>query len=119
VTAANAAGQATAKSYGSAVVAPAAPMNTAKPALSGVAKKGKTLSTTDGTWTGTTPLSFTYQWLRCNPTTWVCSTIGGATASSYLLTSADVGSKIISSVTAANAAGQATAKSYGSAVVAP
>ncbi len=93
------------------------PSNTVKPALSGIAKDGQTLSTTDGTWSGTSPFTFSYQWLRCDPVTWVCPAIAGASASSYTLTSADVGFKIQSSVTATNAAGQATAKSYASAVV--
>ena len=117
VTATNAAGQATAKSYASAVVTATPPSNTVKPALSGTAKEGQVLSTTDGTWTGTAPISFSYQWLRCDPVTWVCPVIAGATASSYTLASADIGFKIQSSVTATNAAGQATAKSYASAVV--
>ncbi len=43
--------------------------------------------------------------------------IAGATSSSYTLTSADIGFKIQSSVTATNVAGQATARSYASAVV--
>ena len=85
------------------------PANTVKPALSGTAKDGQALSTTDGTWSGTVPITFSYQWLRCDPVTWVCPVIAGAQASSYTLTSADVGFKIQSSVTATNVAGQATA----------
>ena len=118
VTATDAEGQATAKSYGSAVVVAVAPASTARPALSGSAKDGQTLATTSGTWTGTPPLGLTYQWLRCNPATWACSTVAGGTSSTYTLTPADVGSRMVSSVTAANSVGQATAKSYGSAVVA-
>jgi hypothetical protein len=119
VNAANAAGQATAKSYASATVAAAAPANTAKPALSGAAKEGQTLTTTAGTWSGTPPITYAYQWLRCNALTWVCATIPGQTAQTYSVVAADVGSRIVSSVTATNVAGQATVRSYGSAVVAP
>ena len=100
-----------------ALAAGAPPSNTVKPALSGTAKEGQVLSTTDGTWTGTAPITFSYQWLRCDPVTWVCPAIAGATGSSYTLTSADIGFKLQSSVTATNVAGQATAKSYASAVV--
>ncbi len=117
VTATNAAGQATAKSYASATITATAPANTSKPALSGTAKEGQVLSTTDGTWTGTAPITFAYQWLRCDPVTWVCPVIAGATSSSYTLTTADIGFKLQSSVTATNAAGQATAKSYASATI--
>ncbi len=43
--------------------------------------------------------------------------IAGASGSSYTLTSADIGFKVQSSVTATNVAGQATAKSYASATI--
>ena len=118
VRATNAAGQATASSYGSAIVAAAAPVNTVKPALSGVARDGQVVSTTDGTWTGTQPLTFGYQWLRCDSVTWLCTPISGATGATYTVGPADVGFKLQSSVRATNAAGQATASSYGSAIVA-
>ena len=94
-----------------------APVNTVKPVLSGIAMDGKLVSTTAGTWTGTAPITYTYQWLRCDPVSWVCSAIGGATESSYTVTSGDIGSKLISLVKGTNTAGQATARSYGSAVV--
>ncbi len=117
VTASNGAGQATAKSYGSAVVAPAPPASTAKPALSGVTRDGQALTVSTGSWSGTPPFTYTYQWQRCDPVSWACASIPGATAATYTLTSADVGYKMVAAVTAANAAGQATAKSYGSATV--
>jgi hypothetical protein len=118
VTATNSAGHATANSYSSAVVAAAQPVNTAKPVLSGTARDGQALSTTAGTWTGTPPFTYTYQWLRCDPVSWVCTNVAGATNATYTLTSADVGYKMTSAVTATNSAGHATANSYSSAVVA-
>jgi hypothetical protein len=69
-------------SYGSA------PVNTVAPAVTGTATVGQTLSTTNGTWTGAPAPTFTYQWQRAG------SNIGGATASTYLLVIADVGSTI-------------------------
>jgi hypothetical protein len=39
-----------------------APVNTVAPAVTGTTTEGSTLSTTDGTWTGTPTISFTYQW---------------------------------------------------------
>lgn len=38
------------------------PENTVAPVVSGTAQVGQTLSCTTGTWTGTTPIAYTYQW---------------------------------------------------------
>jgi hypothetical protein len=49
---------------------PAAPTNTSAPVISGSTRTGATLTTTNGSWTGS-PTSYTYQWKRA--TTWfVC-----------------------------------------------
>ena len=42
------------------------PSNATPPAVSGVAMQGQTLSSTSGTWNGTAPMTFGYQWLRCD-----------------------------------------------------
>ena len=42
------------------------PSNTAAPVISGSAEQGKTLSTSSGSWSGTTPMTYTYQWQRCD-----------------------------------------------------
>jgi hypothetical protein len=39
-----------------------APSNSVAPVISGSASVGSILTTTDGTWTGTLPITFTYQW---------------------------------------------------------
>jgi hypothetical protein len=41
-----------------------APSNSVAPVISGSASVGSILTTTDGTWTGTLPITFTYQWYR-------------------------------------------------------
>ena len=43
-----------------------APSNTGQPVVAGRTVQGQTLSTTRGTWSGTTPLVFRYRWLRCD-----------------------------------------------------
>jgi hypothetical protein len=83
------------------------PANTAAPTISGTATDGSTLSASTGTWANA-PTSYGYQWQRCSGSS--CSGTGG-TASSYLLTNADVGSTLRVSVTASNAAGSASATS--------
>ena len=84
---------------------PTLPANTVLPVISGTPMTGMTLTTTDGTWTGFPAPTFTYQWKRGG------SAISGATANSYLLVSADVGTMITVTVTATNTAGNASATS--------
>src|SRR5206468_9060223 len=117
-TATNVAGSASARSYMSAVVAAATPANTARPVLSGTAMDGRTITTSNGSWTGTPPLSFSYRWLRCDSTGASCVTLTGASGQSYSPTANDVGSRLASIVTAANTVGSASARSYLSATVA-
>ena len=90
---------------------PAAPSSTSAPVVSGVEKQGGDLSTSDGTWSGATPITFTYAWLRCQPNGANCSTVAGASGSTYTLTAADVGSRVRSRVTATNSVGSASAQS--------
>ena len=113
VTATNAGGtaQATSAATGVVAVVVTAPANTAAPAVSGTATQGQTLTTTTGTWTGATPMTFTYSWLRCDTSQKNCSTISGATASKYTLTSSDVGRLVVALVTAANSVGSARVNS--------
>ncbi len=89
-------------------VIPTAPRNSSVPVIAGASEVGRTLSSSTGTWSGSAPISYSYQWARC---TAACSTIKGATGHSYLLISADVGAKIAVTVTAINAAGSSTATS--------
>lgn len=94
------------------------PLNLAKPAVSGTAKDGQTLTSTSGTWTGTSPITYAYQWLRCDTTGLQCASIGNAKAAKYTLTSSDVGATIRSRVTATNLYGSSSAQSARTAVVA-
>jgi hypothetical protein len=63
-------------------------------------------------------MTYSYQWQRCDSGGGSCVPVAGATASSYLLVSGDVGKTMRISVTASNTAGSATASSSPTAVVA-
>ena len=117
VSAENAAGKASAVSLPSAVVVPGPPVNTRPPAIEGVAKEGQTLSASTGSWLGTAPLSYTYQWQSCDALGEGCIPIPGATSSSYLLGPSDLETTLELTVTATNAVGQASASSPRTAVV--
>ena len=94
----------------------AAPQNTAKPVLTGQAREGSTLTTSNGTWNNA-PTSYSYQWQRCASDGTGCTTISGATAKTYTLAAADVDRRVRSIVTASNADGSAQAISELSPIV--
>ena len=83
--------------------------------ISGSAVQGDTLTTTNGSWSGSTT-SYAYQWQDCTSTG--CTSITGATSSSYTLQASDVGDKLDVIVTATNSAGSASATSAQTAVIA-
>jgi WD40 repeat protein len=91
-----------ATSIGPAALAP--PVNSALPTISGTAQPGMQLTAWQGSWTET-PTSFKYKWRRCNSRGAKCVLISGASSSTYVLGSADVGSTLRVVVTAYNAAG--------------
>jgi hypothetical protein len=121
-TATNAEGSDSVQSAPTAVVtAQVAPVNTAEPLISGSAVEGSTLSTSTGTWSGTS-ISYAYQWVRCPaggglPDGSDCPSIPGATSSSYTLGTADIGHRLRVQVTASNTTGSATATANPSDVV--
>jgi hypothetical protein len=88
------------------------PVNTVAPVVSGSGVVGQTLTTTNGTWTGSPIPTYTYQWQRDG------SPISGATSSTYLLVYADRGANVRCVVTATNTIGSASANSNAIAVAA-
>ena len=66
VTATNSDGSANAVSAPTGVVSNGAPVNTSPPTVAGTAKQGETITATSGTWSGAGPISFTYEWRRCD-----------------------------------------------------
>lgn len=88
-----------------------APVNLTAPVVSGTGVVGQTLTTTNGTWSGTLPFTYTYQWQRNG------LPISGATSSTYVLVSADAGANVSCVVTATNSKGSASASSNFIAVI--
>ena len=98
------------------------PEDVEAPALSTTsAKVGTTISVSNGEWTGSSPLTYSYQWYDCpgpevNPS---CASIAGATNNTYTVTSGEVGKSLGAIVTAANVAGATSADSSASSPVPP
>lgn len=83
------------------------PVNTVAPVISGGSVQGDTISvTSNGTWTGTLPITYTYQWYSQET-----GTIPGATSSSYSSQVSDEGGVVFCEVTATNVSGHSTVDS--------
>jgi len=68
-----------------------APANSSPPTISGSATVGSTVTANPGTWTGSAPITFQYQWQICGSDGSACHAIAGATTQTYKVTSGDVG----------------------------
>ncbi len=89
-------------SNGNALVYQGAPANISQPTITGSADMGSTLTAVHGTWSGN-PISYAYQWLRCNQTgNGGCSPISGATSQTYTPVVADIGHALRVYVSATN-----------------
>ncbi len=102
---------------------PAAPFAITPPSLVSTAstrpapQQGEALAAGTGDWTGG-PTSFGYQWDRCSVAGAGCAAVAGATGSTYVPASADVGLTLRVRVTATAPGGSATSASPPSLVVA-
>ncbi len=111
VTAKNVAGEASATSAVSGLIKGIAPQKSAEPAISGGLVEGDELKASSGKWSGTEPISYTYQWQLCSPAGKSCSEIKGATASALALVTTYIGDTVGVVVTAKNVAGSTSATS--------
>ena len=62
----------------------ASPPRPTLPTIGGTARSGQTLTATSGAWDGATPISYAYQWQRCNSSGSGCGAIGKATNQNYV-----------------------------------
>ncbi|HZR95536.1 MAG TPA: hypothetical protein VFA56_07555 [Gaiellaceae bacterium] len=107
ITATNSEGSASQNSEVSAVVVAVPPRVRATPQIEGDNVVDASLTLTAGAWDGSTPITFSYSWRRCNAAgdLQTCVQIAGATTNTYTPTAADIGSAIRVWITGTNLAG--------------
>jgi hypothetical protein len=94
------------------------PANTENPSIVGTAQDGQLLVAKDGEWSGTNPMTFAYQWQRCDANGANCANIVGATSKAYRAATADVSFRLRVAVSANNETGTTSETSAASAAVA-
>lgn len=90
-----------------------APTNTVQPAITGLIEVGETANLSNGTFTGDATITYTYQWYAGGVA------IAGATANTFVITSAQLGKILQARVHASNASGSAFAFTDVTTAVAP
>jgi len=101
------------------LVGSTAPTTSGGTSMSGTVASGNTLTAVDGTWGdgGSAVTATTYQWQSCTPSSCTWANISGATSSTYVVGSDDVGKQIRVAVTKTNSIGSLTANSAASITV--
>jgi len=117
VVATNLDGSATSTSNPTPVIESARPTNTKEPSISGSAVVGNRLTANRGEWVGDPPITYSFQWLRCNQAGDNCSEIAGATDNEYVVVDGDLGRTLRVRVTARNDVGTRSAISNPTGVV--
>jgi hypothetical protein len=88
------------------------------PAITGTKTVGQTLTTSTGTWPGTSD-SYVYQWQRSSDSGVTWTNISGSTSSTYVLVAGDAGYQIRSQVSLTTNAGSSSAYSLPTTGIAP
>jgi hypothetical protein len=88
-----------------------APSNSSLPTISGTTATGSTLTANPGTWSGSAPISFQYQWRICGGNGEACHDIAGATSREYVLKRDDAGNTVTVRVIGSNRDGSNSATS--------
>jgi hypothetical protein len=118
VTASNTDGSDSAASNPTGVVQGSArPRVVDNPTISGSPTLGDTQTANPGTWSGTQPITFTYQWRSCNSAGNSCANIAGATGRNYVTRNTDIGRTLRIRVLARNTVGTEDATSTPTAVI--
>lgn len=94
-----------------------APSSTAPPTVGGQPVVGSPLTSSIGTWEGDDPITYAYQWRRCDASGAGCTDVAGATDQTYRLRAADLASTLRLVVTATNGSGSGDAQSPATGVV--
>src|SRR5947199_8028594 len=96
----------------------AAPSNASAPTISGDVAVGSTVTANPGTWRGSAPITFQYQWRICGGNGGSCHDIAGATGQTYQIRNGDQGNTLRVHVIAGNSEGSGSATSEPSARIA-
>ncbi|HEY2542268.1 MAG TPA: GH25 family lysozyme [Gaiellaceae bacterium] len=88
-----------------------APAAIIPPTIIGTVKTGMLLTAQPGSWSGGKPVTFTYQWQRCDAAGGTCTPITGAASDTYKPTADDAGHALVVTVTAQSSGGGAAAAS--------
>jgi hypothetical protein len=87
------------------------PVAVSRPTITGTLEQGKQVTGGAGSWEGSGTISYAYQWSRCDARGAHCSTIRGATRTTYTQVAADVSHTLALTVRATDAAGTTAAYS--------
>jgi Concanavalin A-like lectin/glucanases superfamily len=117
VEATTSAGGSIAVSSATAVIEPEPLVRFSTPSIAGVVQAGSALDAAPGIWSGSGQLTYAYQWQSCDPAGSECAPIEGATESTYVVGSGDLGSTLRVEVTASGPLGGASATSAPTVVV--